>query len=487
VRARPATAGDPVGMGACCSSKGHGGAVATEPRWRKAGPARPGRSQSNVENALWPQRRAAEGLVDEMALPDRRHLTSAFINSQESRDDVLEGANEPSEPSSPASACRPRPSLGERNLKETMSIVEQLVPGGASASADVDAILREVERLVDVEYDIMVAKLIIERSHGLLSQDQWAQITSSEVYHRYLRKLGYLYLVGQAVCDHGSDWFNVYRDAAGVQRIDGHIDKVDSTVFHYRVKVMIPVRLTNVMALANEIDLLPLWNKLLTGIPAAIGRRTGHYIMLQYQMAFAGGMYKFDILNEVRRFSDVEGGFLAEFIESADSAHPCYRKPSAGFKRPKTQLKNVWLACGEQHSLLLQVGKVKLPFTVSRWIASTIGGLAGRFVVDGLVKNSLRTLDPNNPWEKALREDVFGFYQRVEECVMSAASSSRAPKFGEKTPVVEDAAVATLLRGDVADTLLQARRSCSPAKVRGPAVHKTWQDLASLCTVEVDI
>ena len=45
------------------------------------------------------------------------------------------------------------------------------------------------------------------------------------------------------------------------------------------------------MAVTNEVQLMPMWNKLVAKEPKTIGRRTALYMVLNYQMAFMA-MYK---------------------------------------------------------------------------------------------------------------------------------------------------------------------------------------------------
>merc|ERR1719213_775594 len=100
------------------------------------------------------------------------------------------------------------------------------------------------------------------------------------------------------------------------------------------------------MAVANEIQLMPKWNSLVVKDPEVVGRRTAHYMVLNYQISALGGMYKVDVLNEIRRFSDVEGGYLVEYVTSVPSDHPSYKDAEKGYKRMQTLIKNVITACG---------------------------------------------------------------------------------------------------------------------------------------------
>lgn len=314
---------------------------------------------------------------------------------------------------------------------------------GQLADEQVRSFVNGLERLVDWHYDTMLAELILARLETQFPRAEQRKVLTQAVVRRLDRKLRYIKIVGQACCSQGASWFNVYKDG-DLQSIDGCIDPRDSTILHYKARVTIPAGLTTVMCVANEIEMLPMWNKLVVGVPEVVGRRTAHYMCLNYQMSFLGGMYKIDILNEVRRFSDTKGGLLVEYIRSVSDAHPCHRPVGSGFKRPQTELKNVWLACGENSSVLIQVGKLKLPFSSSRWLASSLGGVAGRFIVSGLINNSLRAAEPGNPWEDKLKADKLGFYARLQEVMESDGSRRRAPATSGGAPLLKEAELAPL-------------------------------------------
>lgn len=307
----------------------------------------------------------------------------------------------------------------------------------------VEKAITELELLVDTEGDAMLASLLLEHLGGALDGPELEQVLASPVVQRLNQKLSYLEEVQKACCEETPDWFNVYRQ--GTQSIDGKLDKSDSSIFHYKVQIRIPASLTKVLAIANEIDMMPQWNKLVVGIPETRGVRTAHYMVLHYQMSMLGGLYKIDMLNEIRRYSDLKAGILAEFIRSAGNDHPAYRVPMSGFRRPQMELKNIWMACGRNSSVLIQVGRMKLPFTATKWLASTIGSVAGRFIVNGFLKNSMRANESGNPWESRLLADPLGFYARIALLVESEDSKQResnegevadSPKSNDKLPTV---------------------------------------------------
>lgn len=303
--------------------------------------------------------------------------------------------------------------------------------GPAEVRAAKDAVLQTVTELVDTAYDILTAEMLLEDLERMLSEhgarDQWQDFLDSPLFERFARKIDYFYEAARACAVDVSKWSCIYRGAGDTQSIHGFPDPQDGSILHYRVRAVIDTGLPNVMSVANEVQLTRNWNTLVTADPEVLGRRTAHYMMLNYQMSLMHGMYKLDILNEIRRFSDVQGGFIAEYIMTADKNHAAYREPSKGHTRPVTELKNMWVACGPKHTVLIQVGKVKLPFSVPTWLAKSVGAIAGRFIVGGLVNNSLRAAEANSPWEGPLKEDKFGFYQRALECVEGGHSSQREP------------------------------------------------------------
>jgi len=192
------------------------------------------------------------------------------------------------------------------------------------------------------------------------------------------------------------------------------------------LRVSFPAKLANVFAVAFESELAPLWNGLLVRAPEKVKNRRALYSIHNSQVSLLGGMFKCDSLDEMRRFVDIEAGMLVENMTPVKKGHPDYREPAKGFKRTHTKLKNIWIACGPDRTVLLQAGSVEMPFQLSKWLVSTVGGIAGRQVLGTLVRDALRSTKPNNPWEKALSKDCFGVYAQLDQCVNSPASLKRA-------------------------------------------------------------
>jgi len=321
-----------------------------------------------------------------------------------------------------------------QGLVEEVRLMTQEVIAEEQPEKAVENMRDLIETLIDREYDILAAELVLrEMELHLAAGEEWQKMLGSKLFERFSRKASYFFKVGRAVCSDQSKWLCIYE--GGGSSITALVDKDDPCLIHYKANISIATSLTNVMAVANEVQFMREWNSLVTKEPRRIGRFTAHYLVLGYQLSLLGGLYKLDVLNEIRRFTDIDGGFLVEYIVSADKTHPCYQEPEKGYKRPQNELKNVWVACGKEHTVLIQMGKVKLPVKASQWLLSAVGKLAGSAVVSSLVKNSLRASEPGSPWEAPLKADTSGFYTRLRTCEASAASLDRTPRPGE-APVV---------------------------------------------------
>jgi len=292
-----------------------------------------------------------------------------------------------------------------------------------------------IERLIGQYYDIVAAGLLIdalEKPSLKSGSKEWQYFLASAMYAIYCRRLKFFHDVGLSCCGLEKSWFQAFQNADGTQTIHAFLDPKDSTLLRYRVRAVIPTKLTTALLVANEVQFMPEWNKLVTKQPKVLGRRTAHYMVINYQMSILAGMFKVDVLSEVRRFTHVDGGFMAEYIESVDESSASYVKPAPGYKRPHTQVQNVWAACGPNHTVLTQVATLQLPFPVSPWVVSKVGGIAGNKIIGGLVNNSLMASVPGNRWETALAEDIHGLYARLDECALSEASFGRAPVKGNQ-------------------------------------------------------
>jgi hypothetical protein len=279
---------------------------------------------------------------------------------------------------------------------------------------------------------VLAADTLLNELHEVWGDAQeWEMVLKSASFKRFAKKLGFFHRVGHLCCTDDREWFTIYTDKKTGNGIQGFLDPDHNRVLHYRVSAQIPTSLIHVMAVASEVQLLPTWNSLVTGQPQVIGQRTALHLMLHYKVNALHGMYKLDILNEIHRFVDTQGGFLVEYIESVDKDHSCFCEPSPGFKRPHCKLQNIWVACGQGHTMLLQVGEVRLPFPANKFLVSNLGSLAGSFVLGGFVKNSLMASDPGNPWENLISQDSLGLYAKLKHCVDSEESSMRTPR-GDK-------------------------------------------------------
>jgi hypothetical protein len=323
--------------------------------------------------------------------------------------------------------------MGEEEIAEdAMDEEAEIAEIEAAKEEHKKEMLEVVAKLVDRDYDILPAEMLLAEVEKLIGQERFAnEVLNSDLFERFARKLDFFYDVGISCSEQQDDWIELYNGEKGAQLITGLIDPDDSTVVHYAVRCEIPSSITNVLAVANEIHLMPKWNSLVVGEPLVIGRRTAHYFVLNYQMSALGGMYKVETLNEIRRFSDQAGGYMVEYVTSVAPDHPSYKEPKKGFKRMQTLLKNVFIACGPEHTVLLQRGKLKLPFSATKWVAKTIGGVAGKFIVGGLVANSAMAAKPGNDWEAPIKEDKYGLYYRLSELIAGEQSVKRDPKNSE--------------------------------------------------------
>mmetsp|Transcript_34715 Transcript_34715/g.77918 ORF Transcript_34715/g.77918 Transcript_34715/m.77918 type:complete len:443 (+) Transcript_34715:76-1404(+) len=352
--------------------------------------------------------------------------TFTFLNREATQDKIEIGDSESQAESAFGKLVSNKNLQG---LVDEVRIMTQEVIAEEQPEKAVENMKDLIETLIDREYDILAAELVLrEMELHLGGGEEWQKMLASKLFERFSRKASYFFKVGRAVCSDQSKWLCIYE--GGGSNITALVDKDDPCLIHYKAYISISTSLTNVMAVANEVQLMREWNALVTKEPRRIGRYTAHYLVLAYQLSLLGGLYKLDVLNEIRRFTDIDGGFLVEYILSADKTHPCYQEAEKGYKRPQNELKNVWVACGKQHTVLIQMGKVKLPFKASPWLLSAVGKLAGSSVVSSLVKNSLRSSEPGSPWEAPLKEDVSGFYARLRTCEVSAASHGRTPVAG---------------------------------------------------------
>eukprot|EP00933_Yihiella_yeosuensis_P060672 TRINITY_DN63412_c0_g1_i1.p1 TRINITY_DN63412_c0_g1~~TRINITY_DN63412_c0_g1_i1.p1 ORF type:complete len:423 (+),score=58.88 TRINITY_DN63412_c0_g1_i1:120-1388(+) len=294
------------------------------------------------------------------------------------------------------------------------------------------AILEQVRSCIEESYSILEAEAkLCALQDELLRNDgekEWEQVRVSPMIRRLLAQWEYFTTIGSSVTNQSYDWFTIHEDGLR-QHLEARLDDDSSKIVHYRASLEFEAGLAQVMAVANEVELGPHWQPLLVGPPECIGMRTATYAIVHSQMSFVGGLYKVDVLNEVRRFLHPSGAFLAEYIKSLPENHQHYFKPPSGYRRTEnTQIMNLWAACGPNKTVLVQVGTLQLPMPVTRWLVSTLGGLCAKNILDGLVRNSLRAAEPGSPWEKPFKDDVLGLYKRLRDCEKASASLERGSK-----------------------------------------------------------
>jgi hypothetical protein len=232
----------------------------------------------------------------------------------------------------------------------------------------------------------------------------------------------------ETLTDHTSgteEWITVFQGDEG--SIEACLDGESGRTVRYRARVNIPVSMTMAMAVGNEVQFMPIWNPLVQGEPLVLGERSAERFVLNYRLSAAKGLYKVEVLNEIERTCDEMGGYVRERVVSLDSTHPQYRKPASGYKATKTELQNTWFACGEECTVFVQLGKLDMPFKLTGWVLKTLGSIAGRVAIRGFVKQALLATEPKSKWEACVAEDRFGLYERLDRCVRSSTSQSRAP------------------------------------------------------------
>jgi len=211
--------------------------------------------------------------------------------------------------------------------------------------------------------------------------------------------------IGYLCCSHDQQWACVYKNAKGDQSMHVLFDPQKPHEVQYRLHVGFPVKLTNALAIASEVELSSHWNSFLVDTPVVLARTGGTRMVVKSQISVMLGFIKNDSLDEIRRYIDEEGGIVYESMSSLDENHPLYTKPRRGFKRTETHVKSLWVACGPDHTMLLQNGRLTLPFQCTKTLLTSLAGLVGKLILAGLVKNALRTVEPGNPWEEALAKE----------------------------------------------------------------------------------
>lgn len=289
----------------------------------------------------------------------------------------------------------------------------------------VNQMLAQIANLVDRQYDVLPAEELFAKLEKIVAAEKWKEIQCSPLFERFCRKLDFFYNIGSELCQHQYDWLEIFSAEEGRQAIHISIDKEDSRIIRYQSRIQVPTALENVMGIATEVTLMKKWNGLVADDPEVVGRRTAHYMVTHYQMSALAGFYKADVLNEVRRFSDPNGGFVCEYSSSPLPDHPSYREPKKGFKRIITETRAIHLACGRDQTISISVGRMKLPFSAQKLPLKRIGSLVGGSLVGGLIKNALRVKEKGSPWIKLIEQDEYGLYKRVEECMNSPGSMSR--------------------------------------------------------------
>mgnify|MGYP002803572540 FL=1 len=275
--------------------------------------------------------------------------------------------------------------------------------------------------------EVELTKLMEELAEDPATSDERAIISASPLLMHIKDELRLYREVGQHCCQFNEpDSFICYSNEHLHQSIHGSFDRHNPRVFHYHLRMIFPFQLAHVFSVAFEEELSTEWNSMLLKIPELIENEQGLHTVTSSQASAMLGLLKLDFLDRTQRFIDVEGGMLVEYIKTVEEGYDCYRPPVKGFKRAENDVKSIWAACGPEKTLLLQAGTVQLPIPVTKWLATSIGGLVGRHLISNMVKTAQRATQPGNPWDKAMAEDSFGIYSKLHQCAQSAASLERS-------------------------------------------------------------
>jgi hypothetical protein len=327
-----------------------------------------------------------------------------------------------------------------RGSEQTSLEDKELAP-----SASIKGTVAEALRLFQKKDDVVGACSILRKVQAKLGTHadgmaEWREIVNSSPVRQLLVELGKVRDIGHACCSQGEQWACAFKSPKGDQSLHVFVDSKTPSVLQYRLHVGFPVKLTNALAVAAEVELSTNWNSFLVGVPEVLSRTGCTRYVAKSQISLMGGFIKIESLDEIRRYIDEEAGIVTESLESVEADHPMYCKPSRGYKRAQTCVKSVWVACGSTDTMLLQAGKLTMPFACTKSMVSMLAGLVAKHILAGLVKQCMRTKAPGNPWEDALRKDTFGFYARLDRCAQSSASQSRRPTADHVTCSTEDIA-----------------------------------------------
>merc|ERR1711865_951105 len=78
--------------------------------------------------------------------------------------------------------------------------------------------------------------------------------------------------IGRTCCTGGEQWVSVYKNAGGDQSLDVCFDSKTPNLVQYRLNVGFPVKLTNALAIASEVELSKHWNAFLVDTPQVLSR-----------------------------------------------------------------------------------------------------------------------------------------------------------------------------------------------------------------------
>lgn len=306
-------------------------------------------------------------------------------------------------------------------------------PGYTSRSPS--ALVSLAHRCFEVDGDAVAAFRILAKLQASLHAqsggiDEWNTIVNTPDVKQLIAECDKMRAIGHACCSSGQDWVTVYKNANEHQTLEACFDSQNPYALQYRLQMVFPVNLKNALAVTSEIELQSHWNSFLVGPPTVLQRTKGMRMIVTSQCSALMGMIRNEALDDITRYVDEEAGLVAEHLCSVQENSPMYSQPSHGFKRTQTHIQNVWVACGSDHTILRQNGKLTSPIPLTKTLLNTIAGLVGKYILSGLIRNANRSLEPGNPWEEAMKQDVNDFYCRLDRCVQSTASQKRCHTAG---------------------------------------------------------
>lgn len=305
--------------------------------------------------------------------------------------------------------------------------------------------LVEISRLVDEEHLVPQAERELDTLNTALcasAHDEFATVLQSPQLRTYMENQALYCRAGLSMCERRDGWFTIYKDSEGMQHVESRLDESNPRRVAYRISFNLPSSLSKAMLICNEVELSHLWQKYLLDAPKVLGKKSACRYVVHSQMAFFGGLYKGDTLNEIKRFVDTEQGIMVETIKSVEESNPQFFAVPSGFRRASVDIQNLWVSCGPSRTLVIQNGDLHLPVSMPRWVLMSIGMLLARGIMDSLRRSITRVNDEaNNPWASCYKTDACGLYallQKAEQAPKSLQRATVKPQMDESSEILAE-------------------------------------------------